>query len=197
MNLDLVPSELDITQPLNLEDLFGRPAPLEVELGTGKGKFLAARAESFPETNFIGIERLLDRVRKTEKKLHRNQCSNARIIRIEANYFVNFMLPEHSVSALYVFFPDPWPKRRHHRRRLFDSEFIESLVRVMIPGAPFHLRTDHEDYYQVISKLFKKDDRFEAAPPFEPTEAERTGFELLFREKGLPIYACSFRLKEG
>src|SRR5512139_399276 len=104
-----------ILERLDLGKLFARAQPLEVELGSGDGGFLAEYAARHPEHNFIGVERLLGRMRKLDRKGQRAGLTNLRGVRIECSYFLQYLLPPHSAEALHIYFPDPWPKRRHHR----------------------------------------------------------------------------------
>src|SRR5215467_3421841 len=101
-----------------LEQLFPKVQPLEVELGSGDGSFLVNYARLHPEHNFLGVERLLGRIRKMDKKGRRAGLANLRGIRIESAYFLEYLLPRHSATALHIYFPDPWPKRKHRRHRL-------------------------------------------------------------------------------
>jgi len=184
------------TRELPLETLFDPARPLEVDVGCGKGRFLLARAAAHPEVNFLGIERLLRRLRKIDRKAVRRGIGNVRLLRIEASYGIQFMLPPLSVRAFYVFFPDPWPKKRHHRRRLFTAEFMDSLDRALLPGGLLHVATDHQDYFEEIQALLGSDARFEQTSTFVPLEEERTDFEVIFLTQEQPIGRCSFRRKE-
>lgn len=121
--------------------------PLEVDLGCGDGSFLLEMARHFPERDFLGVERLLGRVRKVCKKLTKAQLSNARVLRLESRYVTEWLLPPAAVSRLHLLCPDPWPKVRHHRRRLVQAEFLTSVRRVLVPGGEFLFMTDDEDYF--------------------------------------------------
>ncbi|WP_353566933.1 tRNA (guanosine(46)-N7)-methyltransferase TrmB [Haloferula sargassicola] len=129
-------------------EIFDRGAPLEVDLGCGDGSFLLAMAEHFPERNFLGVERLLGRVRKVCKRATRLGLENVRLLRLESRYTVEWLLPEASVSRLHLLCPDPWPKARHHRRRLFQPEFLDAVVQVLEPGGEFLFMTDHPEYFE-------------------------------------------------
>lgn len=128
--------------------------PLEVDLGCGDGSFLVAMAGKFPERDFLGVERLLGRARKVGRKLARAGLANGRVLRLESRYVVEWLLPEASVSRLHVLCPDPWPKVRHHRRRLVQEAFLEAVWRVLVPGGEFLFMTDHEEYHEwVVEKV--------------------------------------------
>lgn len=190
-SLRVIPS--DWVGPLTLESIFGRkPAALEVDLGSGKGRFLLARAARHPEFFYLGIDCLLLRILRVEREARRRQLANVRLMYVESCYAVSYLLPPRSVAAYYIFFPDPWPKRRHHRRRLFDEGFLNALDKTLIPGGAIHVTTDHMDYFESIRKTFMSDSRFESIPPFEPLEEERTDFELWYMSQHHPIGRCSF-----
>lgn len=181
------------TQLLPLDKIFDPNKPLEVDLGCGKGRFLLARAKANPNSNFLGIDRLLRRLRKVNRKISREGLANVRLLRIEASYAVEYLLPPLSVSTFYIFFPDPWPKRRHARRRLFTKSFPGSLHKTLLQGGHVHLATDHADYFTEICNLFAQDHRFTAVSPFMPAEEERTDFELVFLEQDVSVGRCSFK----
>lgn len=179
--------------PLPLDDLFDPARPLEVEIGCGNGRFLAARASSQPETQYLGIERMLGRVRKIDRKANRLALDNLRILRLEAFYTFYYLLPRHRLRTVYVFFPDPWPKRRHHSRRLFSPLFLDALWARLIMGGTIEVATDHTHYFDEIRANFAADPRFEEIPAMTRSSAEQTDFERLFRDQGLPIGQCAYR----
>jgi len=187
-------SVADPTAPLPVNVLFGT-VPLEIEIGCGKGRFLAARAAKNPGTQYLGIERMLSRVRKLDKKAARLGLQNLRILRLEAFYTFYYLLPPHRVRTVYVFFPDPWPKRRHHSRRLFSPLFLNALWARLEIGGEIQVATDHAEYFEEIRKRLEADARFEPALPTERGADEQTEFEQLFRSQGLPIWSCAFRTK--
>ena len=113
----------DITRPLE----FDPSRPLEVEVGCGKGRFLVSRAAANPDCDFLGIERMLERVRLFDGKCRRGGIANAKVLRLEALYTFHYLLPAHGIRRVYVFFPDPWPKRKHHSHRLFGPLFLNAL----------------------------------------------------------------------
>ena len=192
----LVPAT-EIAQSLPLDKLFPRRAPLHVDVGCGKGRFLLARSQRFPDIDFLGIDRLLVRLRKIEKKLIRQDVTNVRLVHMEASYTLGHMMPPGSVHTFYIFFPDPWPKRRHHRRRLINPSFLDALSHVLEPGGTIHFATDHLEYFRPAAACFRADARFSDVPAFSPTEEERTDFERLFTGQGKEIGRASFRLNEA
>jgi len=179
---------------IDLEKTFNRPGPVrfEVDLGCGKGRFLIARAQHHPDTCFLGIDRRQMRVLKVERAALRLQLENVRLLRAEIFSAVENFIPAGSVSVYYLFFPDPWPKRRHHRRRLFDAKFLDAIQRTLQINGKIHIATDHLDYFSNIRNILTADRRFAECEPFVPTENERTNFELVFMGQMKPIGRCSY-----
>ena len=172
------------TQQLDPASFSNPDRPLEVDVGCGKGRFLMARSAAHSETDFLGIDRLLRRLRKIDRKLQRRGSTNVRLLRIEALYAIEHLLPPLCVTTFYVFFPDPWPKRRHHRRRLFSNTFLDALYRILLPAGRIHVATDNGDYFEQIRGVFAGDERFEEEPAFVPSDQERSDFELIFLAQG-------------
>jgi tRNA (guanine-N7-)-methyltransferase len=166
--------------------------PLAVDVGCGKGRYLLATARKHPEMNFLGIDRMRSRIHKLSRKLTRAGLEHVRLLQVEASYALQHLLPDHSVSAFTIFFPDPWPKRRHHGRRLFCPSFLNDLDRAMTPGGILHIATDDPDYFESISERFETDNRFDAAPVFIPDADEQTDFERIFTGQGKPIGRASY-----
>jgi tRNA (guanine-N7-)-methyltransferase len=142
-----------------------------------------ARAAGFPHVNFLGIERMLRRVRKVDRKVQRLGLSNVRLLRIEAYYAVAFLMPPQAISAYYLFFPDPWPKRRHHGHRLFSPPFMDALARTIVPGGMLHIATDDASYFEQIDTWVNQDHRFSPSETFIPSSDERTDFERYFDDQ--------------
>ncbi|MDX1679768.1 MAG: tRNA (guanosine(46)-N7)-methyltransferase TrmB [Akkermansiaceae bacterium] len=143
---ELVPAHY--FRPLEPQEL-GRPGhPLEIDLGCGDGSFLRAMAEHYPERDFLGVERLLGRVRKVCRKAQRQGLSNLQVLRLDSKYLVEWLLPSRSVSRLHLLCPDPWPKAKHHRRRLIQVPFLEAVERVLADDGEFLFMTDHPEYHE-------------------------------------------------
>ena len=170
----------DWLNPIDFQSVFGNDHPVAIDLGSGKGRFLLAHAAADPDTNFLGIERMLSRVRKVSRKIERSDLRNTRLLRMEGYYAMTYLVPPRSVSTLYVFFPDPWPKKRHHDHRVFSPRFLDSLHRSLAPAGIIHAATDHLPYFHEMEELLRADDRFEQVPPFIPTEEEQTDFERYY-----------------
>jgi tRNA (guanine-N7-)-methyltransferase len=182
-----------ILERLDLSKIFSVSQPLEVELGSGDGSFLVELAKRMPSHNFIGIERLLGRIRKMERKARRAELTNLRGVRIESSYFLEFLLPKHSAETLHIYFPDPWPKRKHRRHRLINERFPGLAHQALAPGGRVYLRTDDRDYFEQMTSVF------EGSPLFSEREtpAELAGlltdFERDFQARGIGTLRTAYR----
>jgi tRNA (guanine-N(7)-)-methyltransferase len=178
--------------PYDFKAAFSHPdRPLEVDIGSGKGRFLAARSGKFPDINFLGIERQLIRINSSGRRCERADRDNVRLFRMEGYYAISQMMPKCYVANYYFFFPDPWPKARHEDQRLFNPLFMDALHRTLEEGGRLHVASDHLPYFDEIYALLSDDLRFGETAAFEPDDAERTDFELIFSHKR--IGRCSFQ----
>jgi tRNA (guanine-N7-)-methyltransferase len=178
-----------------MEEIFpGRTAaPFEVDFGCGDGAFLLAQAKRHPERNVLGTERLLGRVEKVAKAIARQGLENCRILRLESYYTAKWILPIGSASVVHVLFPDPWPKRQHHDRRLFQDEFMEALHQLIAPGGELRIKTDDKPYFLHIEKVLSRAKGFERIEWIEEADYPKTDFEQHFLAQGLPIYKAKLR----
>ena len=183
----------DITKPLACPAIYDLSRPLEVEVGCGKGRFLTGRAAANPDCEFLGIERMLGRVRTFDNKARRLGLANAHVVRLEALYTFWYLLPAHHARTVYVFFPDPWPKRKHHSHRLFGPLFLSALWKRLEVGGRLEFATDHEEYFHVVEDCFAADARFARVAPRARGPEEWTEFETMFRNQGLPIHAAAWQ----
>ena len=182
---------------LDLARLFARPQPLEVELGAGDGSFLIAWAGAHPERNFLGVERLLGRLRKIDRKGRRAGLIHLRALRIEAAYFVEWMLPPDCVTALHIYFPDPWPKRKHRAHRLINAHFTGVAAQVLRPGGKVYLRTDDLDYHRQMTEVFGAEAQFRAADTPAELRAVVTDFERDFNARGVETRYATYEKTAG
>jgi tRNA (guanine-N7-)-methyltransferase len=136
---------------------------------------------------------MLERVRTFDRKTQRMGLDNAHVVRLEALYTFWYLLPAHHARTVYVFFPDPWPKRKHHSHRLFGPLFLSALWKRLEVGGRIEFATDHEEYFRVVESCFAADARFERVEPRQRGPEEWTEFETMFREQGLPIHAAAWR----
>ena len=181
-----------IAAPLPFDALFDPARPLEVDVGCGKGRFLLARAAARREVQFLGIDRMRARIGKLDRRIVRAGLDNVKLLRLEALYSLQHLLPPHRVRTFHVYFSDPWPKRRHHKRRLFGPEFLDVLWSRLETGGTVQIATDHLDYFAAIRRQLGADPRFREVPPLARGPAEWTDFEIIFRGQGLPIGECAF-----
>ena len=179
-------------EPLNIDSVFEQTAPLEVDVGCGDGTFLAAVAKQNPERNFLGLERLAGRVRSACRKIAQQNLANARVLRIESSYAIAHLLPANSVAAFYLLFPDPWPKRRHQRRRIVTEEFLDALHRALVPNGLFVATTDDREYFNQIQRLTSQSHNFSEGS-VKPALFPATTFEKHFRKRGLEIHRLVLR----
>ncbi|HJY52872.1 MAG TPA: tRNA (guanosine(46)-N7)-methyltransferase TrmB [Candidatus Udaeobacter sp.] len=184
-------AELQVAR-LNVAELFGRSAPLHVDLGCGDGSFLCEVAQQFPKKNFLGIERLTKRVEKVRRKAEK--IANVRVLRADTLLAVRDLLPENSVETFYLFFPDPWPKRRHQFRRIFTREFLDAVAVALQQNAFLQIATDQLDYFHQIDRLSCAHGEFEVvALTQDDAVLPLTKFERKFREQSASIYRLTLR----
>lgn len=177
-------------EPLDLPKIFGRSAPLHVDLGCGDGAFLFALAEKTPEKNFLGTERLLHRVKKACRKAE--QIGNMHVLRIETSYAVRHLLPEQSVEMFHLMFPDPWEKRRHHQRRIVGLDFLKDIHTALAPGGALRVTTDHREYFDQIQEVAARTEKFEIAQG-NGSDYPASTFEEKFQQQGIEIYRLELR----
>jgi tRNA (guanine-N7-)-methyltransferase len=174
--------------PLDLATLFGRPAPVHLEIGFGNGEALAAMAIAHPENNYLGIEVHRPGVGMLLRTLEASNATNVRVVCADAREVIEKRIPDASLSAIYIFFPDPWPKKRHHKRRLVQKEFVALVLRKLRVGGAVHLATDWEDYAQQMLSVLSSVEglenvaatgAYESRPPARTvTRFERRGRRL-------------------
>ena len=183
----------DPCRPLECPSIYDLSRPLEIEVGCGRGRFLTGRAAQNPDCEFIGVERMLERVHVFDGKTRRLGLTNAHVIRLEALYTFHYLLPEHHARTVYVFFPDPWPKKKHHSHRLFGPLFLNALWKRLEVGGKLEFATDHKEYFETVKECFAGDKRFEVVEPMPRPKEVWTEFETMFREQGLPIYSAAWK----
>jgi len=183
-------------QPLAWPLVFGNDRPVEIEVGFGKGLFLLTSSQARPDTNFLGIE--IDRkyVLFTATRLAKRELRNVRLVSADARFFLHEQVAPASVQAVHVFFPDPWWKQKHKKRRLFTADFAAECLRVLQVGGSLNVVSDVAEYFQQIAKIL------DARPDLQPVPAERaflsagedylTNFERKYRQEGRPIHRASY-----
>jgi tRNA (guanine-N7-)-methyltransferase len=184
-----------ILKPLEVAELFPKRQPMEVELGCGDASFLVEYARRNPSHNFIGVERLLGRLQKLDRKGRRAELNNLRGVRIESSYFLQYLLPRGSTSALHIYFPDPWPKKKHHRHRLINGQFPVLAGAVLEPGGVVFLRTDDQEYFTQMTEVFSAAKEFVQKETPAALAELTTDFERDFNAQGIPTLRAAYRLK--
>lgn len=182
-------------EPLNIGSLFSKSRPLQVEIGAGDGSFLIQYTSQHPEYNFLGVERLLGRLRKIDRKGQRLGLQNLRGMRIEAAYFVEYLLPADSTDIMHIYFPDPWPKKKHRKNRLVNERFTDLVHRVLKDHGIIYLRTDDADYHEQMVTVFDANPQFERIETPEELSAVKTDFERGFNAEGIPTRYAAYRRK--
>jgi tRNA (guanine-N7-)-methyltransferase len=189
--------ELWPPRPFDAERRFGRSAPLEVEIGSGKARFLLASARSHPDHDFLGVERSLSYYRLCRERVERSALRNASMLRADGRLFVETALAAGSVSAFHVYFPDPWPKKKQKKRRLCDGVFLEIAASRLIEGGVLRIVTDHPDYGVDLESLVETVPSLEriewASLPAPPP----TNYELKYAKEGRPIWRFLLRRIPG
>lgn len=199
--LDLAAITVDpdsLPQPTDLRELFDRFAPIELEIGCGKGGFLLRQAQTHPDRNYVGIEWANKFFKYAADRMARWGVANVRLMRTDAREFVMTRLAAGSLSALHIYHPDPWPKKRHLRRRLIQPAFMDAAIRALASGSRLAIQTDHADYFEQIKEVTAA--RFELEPvdfrdeDFGTADGEvKTNFEIKYIREGRPIHRLAFR----
>ena len=187
--IELIPGSY--VDRLNPHEIFGRNAPLQVDLGCGDGSFLCALAERMPQKNFLGVERMLGRVRSAARKAA--SIDNVRVLRVETFYAVRYLLPAQSVEAFYLLFPDPWPKRRHHCRRIVTSDFLDAVSAALAENGILRIVTDQSEYFEHICRCAEQSAGFATAKPNGSDGFPPSTFEKKFQSDGTNIYRLELR----
>jgi tRNA (guanine-N7-)-methyltransferase len=188
----------ELPRPWDAGALFGRKAPLEVEVGSGKGLFLTSAAAQAPEHDFLGIELALRYARHVAGRLAQRKLPNAIVVHGNAQRFFREILPDNSLSAVHVYFPDPWWKKRHKKRRVLNETFLRDVERTLVCDGSLHFWTDVQEYFRATLDLV--DATTNLAGPFDVPESPvehdldyRTHFERRTRKNQEPVYRAEFR----
>ncbi len=187
--------------PFQPHACFGNASPLEIEVGSGKGLFLTTAGATYPDRSFLGIEVAKKYAEFTASRLARRQLNNVRVIHGDAQIFFRDHLDEACAAAVHIYFPDPWWKNRHHKRRIMNLPFLLQIVRVLAPGGSLHFWTDVEEYHRQSLELIAASVPLRG--PYEVSELPashsldyRTHFERRSRIEGQPVYRAQFRKAE-
>jgi tRNA (guanine-N7-)-methyltransferase len=178
---------------LDLDALFSNSQPLEIELGCGDSSFLTEFARRNPNRNFIGVERLLGRLRKLDRKTRLAMIQNLCSVQIESSYFLEYLLPSKTASSLHVYFPDPWPKKKHRRHRLINHEFPNLARNALVHGGCVYLRTDDLDYFEQMMNVFAACVAFQTINTPPELMGVLTDFEQHFNAQGIPTLHAAYQ----
>jgi tRNA (guanine-N7-)-methyltransferase len=175
------------------EPSFARRAPLEVEIGSGKARFLVASARACPAHDFLGVERSLSYYRLCRERVARAGLSNVRVVRADGRMFVETALAPASVHAFHIYFPDPWPKKKQRKRRLLDGVFLDLLAARLEPAGTLRIATDHPDYGADLGSLLETVAGLERLEWTSLPAPPPTHYELKYVEEGRPIWRFAAR----
>ena len=183
----------DLSGVIDWREFFGNAHPIELDIGCGRGMFLVNAGLMRPEINYLGIELDYKEARHGAKRVYKRKMPNVRVLGGDANIALERFIPPGSVAAVHVYFPDPWWKRKHLRRRLFTDRFADRIAAVLQPDGLLHVWTDVADYFEVVSALLNHHEQFAACPPPEERPAEhdldyQTSFERKKRQAGYLIH---------
>lgn len=186
---------------IDFASLFGRTAPVELEIGVGKGTFMLNRARAYPQRDVFGIEWASKFYRYALDRFSRWRLTNVRLCRTDALHLVSRSITDRSLAAVHIYFPDPWPKKRHHKRRLLQPPFVQALLRVLSDGGRLAIATDHGDYFEQIEQVIGAVDRFVTIPFDDPEfgvtdNMTGTNFETKYVEEGRRIHRLAV-MKRG
>jgi tRNA (guanine-N7-)-methyltransferase len=185
--------------PIDWMALFGNDRPIELEIGSGKGLFLVNSATANPAHNFLGVELSRKYARLSAERLSQREISNAKVWRGDARLVLMRHVPDRSLCAVHVYFPDPWWKKRHKKRRVFTDSLVTQIERTLQPGGQLRVASDVEEYFGLIQGLITANPRFHQVPIAEFKEAQNpadylTNFERKYRIEGRPIYRADYEM---
>lgn len=182
-------------EPVDFGEMFGNDRPVEIEIGTGKGTFLLARGTARPEVNFLGIEYARSYCRHAADRFRRHGLKNIRMLHADAGAFFKDCVADGSLSRVHIFFPDPWPKRKHHRRRLIQPPFVAQVRRALRVGGQLIVVTDHMGYFEQIRLVLLDSPGMAVVPVPRMSDREGeivgTNFERKYIAQGRPFYSTA------
>lgn len=188
---------IEPTAPIDWQAVFHNSNPIEIEVGCGKGLFIITAGQACPNVNFFGIEIVRKYQLYTATRVAIRKLANVRMACADAKPLLRDRVPAASVQAIHVYYPDPWWKKRHHKRRLFTPDFVESCARALKPGGLLHLATDVEEYFAVMMELCRQRPDLRKLPPPQLPAGRHdmdylTNFERKARKKGQPVFRAMF-----
>lgn len=196
-NISLDYENLD--KPINFEKIFGRGGPVHIEIGSGNGTFMLNQAKSQPQINFLGIEWARKYYRYAVDRMGRWNVDNVRIIRTEAAAFIAEFVPDSSIECFHIYYPDPWPKKRHHKRRFICNANIEQMLRCLANEGSMQIATDHLEYFEQIKSCLKsycaflKEKEFIASAGASDSEYAGTNYERKYAKENRQTYTIAVK----
>jgi tRNA (guanine-N7-)-methyltransferase len=196
-NLTFNPEEL--AGRVDFGDIFGRLGPVHIEIGSGRGTFLVNQARFQPGDNFIGIEWASRYYRFAVDRIGRWNLNNVRIIRTEAAKFIAEKVPDESVEFFHIYFPDPWPKKRHNKRRFLNAANTEQMIRCLKPGGTIRVATDYGEYFEQMKQVLSEREDVLQEVDFLPMAGAQMGewvgtnFERKYLKENRPIFTMSVK----
>jgi tRNA (guanine-N7-)-methyltransferase len=189
----------DLENRIDWTEMYGNSNPVEIEVGCGKGRFIINSAVAYPDINYIGIERSLPYFRFMKERSAKRDLTNIRVLQDDAGYFIEKFVRDHSISAYHIYFPDPWPKKRHRKRRIFQQPFLDHLIRTLISDGTIDIATDFAEYFEEMVDLLDASNRLQKLDniPDRVTNLgeDRTNFEAKYVAEGRPIYRAGYKMK--
>jgi tRNA (guanine-N7-)-methyltransferase len=189
----------DIDGEISFSDIFGRKAAVHIEVGSGKGTFLISQACFSPQINFLGIEWANKYYKYAVDRIGRRAVGNVRLIRTEAASFIANSINDSTIECFHVYFPDPWPKKRHHKRRFICAENIAQLIRCLKRDGLINIATDHAEYFQWMQQVFEGfTDKLQPAEFIKPAgvqsdELVGTNYERKYAKEKRAIFTLAFK----
>jgi tRNA (guanine-N7-)-methyltransferase len=191
---------LETAEPLDWQQVFGNDRDVEIEVGFGKGLFLLTASQAHPQINYLGIEIDTKYQLYTATRLAKRQIANVRVLCADARVVFRAWVRAESVTAVHVYFPDPWWKKRHRKRRVFSDDFAALCARVLKPSGRLHVATDVEEYFGEIEALLGAQPTLRKLPPPPARQPEHdldylTNFERKYRKEAKPIFRADYERK--
>ncbi len=176
--------------PLDISSFFGTPGPIEIEIGCGKGSFFVDYCENHPQAPFLAVEKEYEYAALAAKRIaKRKHLPHVRTVVGDGYYLIRDFLSAQSIKAFHIYFPDPWPKKRHNKRRLLTPGFMEQIKRTAISNATLFWGTDHQPYHEMACEIFQNTPWLRLLnAEADPTEGIMTNFEKKYRKEGRPIF---------
>ncbi len=189
------------TEPMNWETVFGNRFPVEVEIGCGKGRFILSESADRPYVNFLGIERARKYLRISLDRLNRGGQSNVRMMCADAEFCLHQLIPKQSVQIFHIYFPDPWPKARHHKRRLVKPPVAQLLRDALVPGGEVRIASDHAEYFEHMVQVMEGSGSWANLEVWDTTAQSSnvrtaTHFEIKFEREHRIVHRAHYQLHE-